>query len=343
MPTPTTFASQLTYAGLASEQAQGTAANPTATIMTNKDPAAKDVQVYLEDMGLRNAMADVYGAVPGPLSGEWQLDGDVRSDTQGYLLGNIMGDWTQTQPVTTPSTTTSGSSNTAGATGVTVTSIAGFTAGMTVQVGTGLTAEIITIGTPSGSILPIAKTARQQSSGTLAFTHTAGQTVAQVDATQLSTYVFALQNAGATSSQSLVAQARSLTMTDWSGVTPTSGARQYPGSMLSEVSYSFDATKLLTYTAKAQGWGSVAAGSTPAVSISGLTAIAGWNCAVGIGGPASGGTLAPNVTAMTLNLTRALRLYPALGSKNPFIVRQGKFGMSGQFTIVAVDESASTN
>ncbi|MFE5369252.1 phage tail tube protein [Streptomyces mirabilis] len=342
MPTPTTYASQLTFAGLASEQSQGTALAPTSTILLNKDPGTKDNQVYLEDMALRNAMAEVYGAVQGPLSADWQLDGDVRSDTQGYLLGNILGDWTQTQPVTTPSTTTSGTNN-AGATQISTTLGTGFTTGMTVQVGTGLTAEIVTIGTPSGNNLPIVKTARQASAGTLAFTHAAAQTVAQVDPAQLSTYAFALQNAGATNSQALVAQARSLTLTDWSGVTASTGARQFPGSMLSELSYSFDATKLLTFAAKASSWGSAAAGVTPTPSISSLVAIAGWNCAVGIGGPASGGTLVPSVTSMDITLTRALKVYPALGAKQPYIIRQGKFGVSGRFTIVAADETHILN
>lgn len=342
MPTPTTYASQLTFAGLSSEQVQGTPLAPTATILLNKDPGTKDMQVYLEDVALRNAMAEAYGAVQGPLSGEWQLDGDVRADTQGYLVGNILGDWTQTQPTTTPSTTTSGTNN-AGATSVNTTLGTGFTAGMTVQVGSGLTAEIITIGTPSGNVLPIVKTARQASAGTLAFTHAAGQTVAQVDLAQQSTYAFALQNAGQSNSQALVAQARSLTLTDWSGVTATTGARQFPGSMLSELSYTFDATKLLTFAAKATSWGSSAAGATPTPSVSSLVPIAGWNCAVGIGGPASGGTFVPNVTAMDIALTRAIRVYPALGAKQPYIIRQGKFSAAGRFTIIAADETHIIN
>lgn len=342
MPTPTTYASQLTFAGLASEQAQGTGLPPTGTILLNKDPATKDTQVYLEDMGLRNAMAEVYGAVPGPLSGEWQLDGDVRSDTQGYLLGNILGDWTQTQPVTTPSTTTTGTNN-AGATSINVTLATGFTAGMTVQVGTGPTAEIVTIGAPVSNTLPIVKTAKAPTAGVLAFSHAAAQTVAQVDPAQQSTYAFSLQNAGACATQAQVAQARSLTLTDWSGVTASTGARQYPGSMLSEISYTFDATKLLTFSAKASSWGSAAAGATPTASVTSLVAIAGWNCAVGIGGPAAGGTLVNSMTSMTLTLTRALRVYPALGAKQPYIIRQGKFGVAGQFTLVATDETHILN
>lgn len=342
MPTPTTYASQLTFAGLASEQAQGTALAPTGTILLNKDPGTKDNQVYLEDMGLRNAMADVYGAVQGPLSGEWQLDGDVRSDTQGYLLGNILGDWTQTQTAGSPSTTTTGTNN-AGATSLNVTLGTGFTSGDTVIVGTGPTAEMLTIGTPAGNVLPIVKTARQATAGTLAFSHAAAQTVAKVDATQQSTYAFALQNAGPCNSQALVAQARSLTLTDWSGVTASTGARQYPGSMLSELSYSFDATKLLTFSAKASSWGSAPAGVTPTPSVTSLVAIPGWNCAVGIGGPASGGTLVASVTSMALTLTRALRVYPALGAKQPYIIRQGKFGVTGQFTLVATDETHILN
>lgn len=339
--TPTTFASDLTYAGLAPETVQGTPVTPSATILLNKDPAAKDNQVYLEDMGTRNAMAEVYGAVQGPLSGDVQLDGDVRTDTIGYLLGNILGDWTATGTANGASTTLSAQAN-VGATSIST--AASIPASSIIQIGTGATAEIFTTGTPTGTgpyTIPLAGTSGIRGNGALVYQHAVSQVVQPLQTPY--TYQFALQNAGVTQSQLQTAQAHSLTVTDWSGVTASTGARAYPGAMLSDLSFTIDPTKLLTFSAKATTWGSVAAASTPAVTISGLGPQAAWTAAVGIGGPASGGTLVNNVQNLSVSLTRKLKLYPTLSAKNPYIIRQGKFGITGKFSLVAADESALTN
>ena len=251
MPTPTTFASALTYGGLAAETTQGTPVAPTATILLNKEPGAKDNQVYLEDKALHNSMAEVYAGVLGPLSGDFTLDGDFRADTQGYLLNNIMG------------------------------------------------ANTVT--------------------GTGPFT-----------------YVFSLNNAAP-------AQQHSFTFTDWSGVTASTGARAYPGAMLSELTYTLDPTKLATFSAKALSWGSAAAATTPTVTIGTLAPVAGWITAVGIGGPATGGTLMANIANASVSLARKLKIVPVLGGKQPYIIRQGPLGVSGKLTFVAADESPLTN
>lgn len=339
--TPVTYASDLTYVGLSSEAIQGTPTTPTATILLTKDPASKDNQVYLEDQGMRQSMAEVYGAVLGPLAGDLQLDGDLRADTGCYMLGNVMGDYTMTGTTTTPTTTLSSQAN-AGATSLST--AASIPNGTTIQVGTGLTAEVFVTGTPTGAgpfTIPLAPTSGAQNNGTLAFTHASAQTVTAI--TTPYTYQFALQNGGTTGAQALLAQAHSLTVTDWYGPTASSGARQYPGTMLSDLTITMDPTKLLTFSAKASTWGSQPSGSTPPVITSGLQPLAGWTLATGLGGPASGGTLVNNIENLSMSLTRQVKVYQTLGGQNPYIIRQGKLGVSGKFTAIVNNETLLTN
>jgi hypothetical protein len=340
--TPVTYPSDLTYVGLASERgAQGTPQPPTATLLLTKDPACKDNQLYLDDTGLRQSMSETYGEVLGPLSGDCQLDGDFRCDTGGFLLGNIMGDYTMTGTAI-PVTTTLSSTANVGATQFSAT--ASIPGGSTIQVGTGLTAEVFVTNAPSGAgpyTIPINVTSGAQGNGTTVFQHLSGAAITVIGTPY--TYKFSEQCAGVTGANALLAQAHSLSITDWYGPTAVTGARVYPGSMLSDLTLTLDPSKLVTFSAKAMSWGSSAASSTPGVIVSSLPPLAGWNLLTGIGGPASGGTLVNNIENLTLTLSRKLKLYPTLGQAQPFIIRQGKFGMSGKFTVITANETALTN
>lgn len=339
--TPITIPSDLTYVDLAPEAQQGTAVAGTMTMLLNKEPQVKDAITYLEDTGMRQSMSEVYGAVLGPIAGDVSLEGDLRADSSGFLFGNILGDYTMTGTTTTPTTTLS-STATAGATQLSC--AASIPLGTNIQIGTGLTAECFVTGTPSGAgpfTIPLNVTSGAQRNGTLAFTHTSGQTVTAI--TNPSTYQFSEQCAGTTGAQSLLAQAHSLSITDWTGLTASVGARVYPGAMLSDLTITMDATKLLTFSAKASTWSSSPAAATPSVITANLSPLAAWNVAVGIGGPASGGTLVPYVETLSLNLTRQVKVYPTLGQQQPYIIRQGKFGVTGKMSILASSEGPLTD
>lgn len=253
MPTPTTYASPLAYINIGPELvAQGTASTTSSTVVLNKPAASKDIQLYLDDVGMRNAMAEVYQGYLGTITGEVSLEGDVRCDSQGFFLGNIFGD----------------------------------------------------------------------------FSHF----------TSPARYTFALQNAASSGSVTMPGQAHSLSIYDWSGVTAGGGARLYTGAMFSDLAYTIDPTKLVTFTAKATTWGSTTSAATAAPSS--LAPAPGWTVAVGVGGPASGGTLAGNVMNASINFARKLKVYPTLGQKQPYIIRQGTFGVTGKLTFIAQDETA---
>lgn len=339
--TPITFPSDLTYVGVAPEAAQGTAVSPIATLLLTKDPASIDNQVYLEDTGMRQSMSDIFGAVLGPLSGGVQLDGDLRADTGGFLFGNILGDYTMTGTAI-PVTTTLAATAAPGANQFSAT--ASIPGGSTIQVGVGLTAEVFVTNAPSGAgpyTIPINNTSGAQRNGLTVFQHLSGAAITVIGTPY--SYKFAEQCAGTTGANALLAQAHSLTITDWYGLTAATGARAYPGAMFSDLTLTMDPSKLLTFTAKASTWGSGPAGSTPPVIVSGLQPLAAWGIATGIGGPASGGTLVNNVETLSMNFTRALKVYPTLGQQQPFIIRQGKLGVTGKMTLMAANEAALTN
>lgn len=252
MPTPTTYASDLTFVGIAKEATQGTAVAPTFTLIVNKEPDVKDTVNYLDDVGKRQAMAEVYAGVPGTRVSDVGLDFDLRPDVLPLFLGNILGDRTTT--------------------------------------------------------------------GTGPYVH-----------------AVSLQNAAP-------AQNASLTVTDWQGVTASTGARQYPGFMMSSLDFAIDPDKLVTAAVKGTAWGSSADASTPAVSASSVLPTAGYICGVGIGGPASGGTLFNNVVSASVSIARKVQAYPSLqGSQQPYIIRQGTLGVTGKLTFLAADETPLTN
>lgn len=86
-----TFAALRTQVGIAKEAAKGTAVPPTAFIPVKKiDVAPK--QIKLLDEGWRGSMGTNYGMQNGPRSVEVSMNGDVFSDTIGWLLAGVLGD-----------------------------------------------------------------------------------------------------------------------------------------------------------------------------------------------------------------------------------------------------------
>lgn len=136
------------------------------------------------------------------------------------------------------------------------------------------------------------------------------------------------------------AQPPSYTFTDFSGVTASVGARAYAGSLLSELTLEIDPTKLITFSAKATGWGSVIPGAAPEPAVSAIAPKAGWQAAFGIGGPAAGGTQVKNIPSLSITITRALKVYHGLGTQQPFKIVADKVGVSGKFAMIAANEQA---
>lgn len=92
MPTPTTRATNLQYAGWGLEAIQGTAVPITNYMPIDSMGPPEDKPTWLDDQSLQGNMADLQGRQQGPIHTEFQISGPVFLDQFPYLINNILGD-----------------------------------------------------------------------------------------------------------------------------------------------------------------------------------------------------------------------------------------------------------
>lgn len=325
-----TFAPAKQFLVIGNETAQGTAVAGTFTqLIDNLKPS--DKPTFLKDQAWRGSMGtDAFNQIAGVKHAELDLGGPVFADGIGFFLRNILGDLAVVGTSTGSGGTTLSTSAAAGASSIST--AASIPAATVVQIGSGATAEVFTTGTPSGSgpyTIPLTTP-----SGGLVFAHASAQAVQPV--TGPYTYAWSLLNSGG-------GQPISHTLTHYLGPTTTVGARAYPGFCMNGLDLKFNAeSELLTWAGKGVSWPSVPAASTPTANGTAIKPVASWQTTVGIGGPASGGTLVSTVTDGEINLEReAVPIYTATGVQTPYIIQRGGFKASGKLNFSAVsDESA---
>jgi hypothetical protein len=146
------------------------------------------------------------------------------------------------------------------------------------------------------------------------------------------THAFTLLNSGS-------AQPPAHTLTDATGIPATGLARQYPYSCISELTLNWNSEQLCTWDAKATCWPSVIPGSPPTNAVSSVAPIPAWRLAVGIGGPAAGGTQVLNVVESSITIAREVTPYnTADGTQAPYVIARGNLDVSGKFTVIAENE-----
>lgn len=330
MPTPATYASTKQFIGVAPEVTQGTAVAMAATqLLTTFSPS--DKPVFLRDQAWRGSMGtDSFAQIQGVKTADISLGGPVYGDTIGYWLKNILGDKAVTGTPTGSGATTLAASASAGATSISAT--ASIPNNTVLQIGSGSTAEVVTTGTPSGAgpyTIPIAT----PTSGLL-YAHTSSEALTPV--TGPYTYAWSLLNSGG-------GQPVSHTLTHSLGTTATVGARVYPGFCMSALNLKFNAeTELFSWDGQGTSWPSAAASVAPTANPTTILPIASWQTKVGIGGPASGGTLINTVTDGEIDIVRELQpVFTATGSQTPYIIQRGGLSATGKLNFGAVsDESA---
>lgn len=136
-------------------------------------------------------------------------------------------------------------------------------------------------------------------------------------------------------------QPKTHTLTHYTGVPASTGARVYSSACLSDLSFTWDAgAKLMDFSAKGMAWGSTIAAATPTAAPSAVPALASWRAVMGLGGPATGGTLVPYVSHATIDFKRKLEAhYTMSNGQQPYIIQRGGMGCTGKMTIVAADET----
>lgn len=136
-------------------------------------------------------------------------------------------------------------------------------------------------------------------------------------------------------------QPTSHTFTHFQGTPASFGARYYAGACLSEVTLKWNAeTELLMYDAKGSAWPSAITAATPTSAPSTVTPIGSWRGQLGIGGPATGGTLIKTVTDGEIVIKRALEVvFTTQLAQVPYIIQRGEVEASGKLNFIAADES----
>jgi len=316
----------LEWLGLGRELTTGTVVAPTATLPVEKiEPNEK--YNFLEDNTIRGMMATRFSVTGGTQSAEFDFGGPVYLDTIGHVMLNLFGDYSTTGSSPTSSTTTSAPA-VVGATTLTVTSITGYSNGSIVQIGTGATAQVVVLSiAPSGSTLTFAN-------NPLRFPVASSATVAVVSAPF--THTFALLNSVSGGN----GQPPTHTITHYNGLTGTYEAAQYAYWCASGCSFNMDPEKLFTHETKGMSYLQQAAASAPSNSFSTVPVYPNWQFAVGIGGPASGGTAVYDVNALSLDITREVKGYwTASGQQAPYAIGRNFLNVEGKFTEVAQSQN----
>jgi hypothetical protein len=129
------------------------------------------------------------------------------------------------------------------------------------------------------------------------------------------------------------AQPPAHTLTDRQGVTATVGARAYAYGCLSELTFSGNATGLVTMAGKWMTYGSAAASLAPTNVTTTETVIPGWRSTVTVAASAA------KVRDWSYTITRSLTPDPlADGTQNPNSIARGDLTVAGKLTVAAQSE-----
>lgn len=308
--------------GLMSAGLTGQPVLPTATIALDKnDYSPEDTPKFLPDEAIRGVMAQLYNDILGVEDATFSFGGPAFLDTEGYWLDNAFGDMSSTGS-SASSTTTLNSGGSIGSTQVVLASGSGYSSASSVQIDTGSVAEVVVLSTaPSAGTITFA-------SNPLRFSHSSGASVSVVVAPY--THKFAILNSGS-------GQPNTHTLTDYTSLTPTVGARAYPSACVSQLDFTGNSEQLLMAKVSGNSWLSAPANSTPTNTTSFTVPVANWRATVQVGG-----TPYYNFGEWTVSIKRQLQIYwTAQGAQNPYVIARGGLGVTaGLNQTVSSDETA---
>jgi hypothetical protein len=317
------------FIGLAKEVTPGTVVAPSYTFpMVKFSP--KDNITYLKDTAWRNSMAELYNLIQGVEISDLDMGGPFFGDGIGYGLANILGDYWQAVNGTAGTATTLSSAYTAGGTTISVTSATGLINGMTIAVGAlGTNAEEVRTITNIVSTTVTLSSALYQS-------HTSTTPVTPYVVANTYVHNFSLLNSGTGMGGYTSAQPPTYTFTDYTGVTASTGARNYAYTCLSELAFTGTASELLMWDAKGTGFASSIAGTTPTASISSVKPEADWATTITVAS-----VQVNTIEEWKLTLSRKLEpKFTNSGQQSPFAIPRGELSAALSLTYdPAVDET----
>lgn len=323
MPAPVIYPGARSFFGIGKEATSGTAVAAVRYIPWMKFDPIDDPHLLIDE-GLRGSMVKEYGVALGKLWATGSFEGAQFDDYVGDLALNGLGDYTATATAAAPNSTLNGAV-TAGATSVVVTSGTGFAANMWIQIGpdTAGGAEIVQIQSVSTNTLTL------QAATPLRFNHATLSAV--TNTTGNSTHVFSTLNTG-------TAQPPTDSIIDYTGMTPTVGARAYPFSCVEELTIEGNAEQLMKVTGKVISFASAPTAATPVNAPTAELVQPAWLSTVSIGG-----TPLQNISQWAFTLKRELIVKnTASGAQAPYVIGRGAVTVEGKLTFVAADESPLT-
>ena len=130
------------------------------------------------------------------------------------------------------------------------------------------------------------------------------------------------------------------TLTDYQGITASTGARAYVSSCVATLDLTGNAEQLLSWKVSGSSWISAVAATKPTAQSNYVVPIPNWRGNVTVGG----GTIY-NIGEWSVSLKRPLKIYwTAQNSQNPFFIARGPLDCVGTLNYtVATDETALTN
>ena len=330
--------------GVARELVAGTPLVPVITqpVEAGQDDV-EDAPRFLDDKAVRGSMTDLFYKTLGVEQGMFSFGGPNFLDSHGYFFDNLFGDLSTTGSNGANPGTVSGGIP-VGATSCTLASVppTQFTAGATIQIGAGSTAEVVIVGsTTASSVVNFAIS----SGGTgypVRFTHATGTTV-QTCGTPF-THTFAALNSALGYGGAYGAQPPTHTLTDVTGIvntftsssygtvaTNTYGARQYASAVLKSLDFSGNAEQLLGIKFAGDSWLSVISGTAITNTTTNSRPIPNWASTVVVAGNtiASTGTYA-GIGEFSLMPKRATQVYWIVaGTQTPYIIARGPLTCDG--------------
>src|SRR6185312_1251690 len=342
---PNIYPGVLSWLGMARELTVGTPVVPVVTQPLNQaEYEPEDTPHFLDDKAIRGSMTDLFYKTLGVESATLTFGAPNFLDTQGYWFDNVFGDLSTTGTTPGNPATVSGAIP-VGTTNCTLAAAppASYTAGASIQIGTGSVAEVVIIGSTAASNVVNFASSSGGAGYPVRFTHPTGTTVQTV--TSPYTHKWAALNSPLGYGGQYGAQPPTHTMTDVTnlvntftsasyGTVPTStfGARQYPSAVLKSLDFSGNAEQMLGVKTTGDSWQSVIAGTAVTNVTTGSRPIPNWNSTVVLGGSTISSTnLYSGVGNFTVSFKRQTQVYWIVaGTQTPFVISRGPPTADGQ-------------
>jgi hypothetical protein len=342
---PNIYPGVLSWLGVARELTVGTPLVPVVTHPMNQSEfEPEDDPKFLKDQAIRGSMVDTFYETLGVESAMFNFGSPWFGDTHGYFFDNVFGDLsTVGSTLANPATTNSGLA--VGATSCTLSAAppAAYSAGASIQIGTGSIAEVVIIGSTAASNVVNFASSGGGAAYPLRFTHPTSSTV-QTCGTPF-THRFAALNSPLGYGGAYGAQPPTHTFCDTTnivnvftsatyGTAPSNafGARLYPSSVLKSLDFSGNAEQLLSIKSTGDGWLSQVAGTAVTNVTTNARPTPNWNSTVVVAGNtvSSSGAYA-GIGNFSVSFKRATQVYWIVaGTQTPYIIARGPLTMDGQ-------------